>query len=114
MYVVYVFKMLFVACATCSQGGKASCIGTLTIVHEDDELNEYKLKLKNQMRYKNLKRRFPVLRKNSVSYLYTQGDCCWKLYERSRFRGQTEVIFPGAERFKPTFQTFSIKKSECH
>ena len=64
MYVVYVFKMLFVACATCSQGGKASCIGTLTIVYEDNELNEYKLKLKSQMRYKNLKRRFPVLRKN--------------------------------------------------
>ena len=106
--------MFVIACATCGFVGKPRCMGMLTIVHEDDESNEYRLNLKgHQFRYKNVKRRFPILKRNSISHLHTHGDCCWKLYERSRFRGQTETVFPGAEQFKPTFQLVSIKKSEC-
>ena len=107
--------MFFIACATCGHASKPRCTGMLTIVHEDENSNEYRLDLKgHQFRYKNVKRRFPVLRKNSITHLNTQGNCCWKLYERSRFRGRTEVVVLGVEQFKPSFQLMSIMKAECH
>ena len=91
------------------------CQGALEITHEDDERNISDIFLDSeiQKKYLNLRIKFPVLQINSVSVLTLKGDCCWEIYEKSKFRGQKKIMFPGVNKYIPDFQLVSVKATEC-
>ena len=100
--------------ATNTFESEAHCIGSLIIGHEDELGFVMSLTLEgSRSYYKNLKRRFPVLRKNTVSHIETTGNCCWTLYGRRKLEGDRQLISPGPHQIFPDVQPLSIKKSEC-
>ena len=100
--------------ATNTFESEAHCIGSLIIGHEDELGFVMSLTLEgSRSYYKNLKRRFPVLRKNTVSHIETIGNCCWTLYGRRKLEGDRQLISPGPHQIFPDVQPLSIKKSEC-
>ena len=63
--------------------------------------------------YPNIKRGFRFLRRNIVTEYEVTGDCCWELYEKKKFGGQKQVVFPGANQNYPDFKPVSLKKLGC-
>ena len=98
-------------------GAKTKCIGSLAIKHEDDEYNIGSIVLDGpRLQYPNLRYGFPVLRRTTVSELTLSGNCCWEIYERSKLKGQKEIIHKEVTiegTFIPDFQPVSIKRTEC-
>ena len=94
---------------------ESHCIGSLTISHEDSFSNIGHIALDGSYRgnYPNLKRGFPVLRRNAISHIEIFGNCCWKIYIDRKFKGENITIFPGRNAIYPEFQPVSIKKLEC-
>ena len=100
--------------ATRTFESEAHCIGSLVIGHEDELGFVMSLTLEgSRSYYKNLKRRFPVLRQNTVTHIETIGNCCWTLYGRRKLEGDRQLITPGPHKIFPDIQPSSIKKSEC-
>ena len=99
--------------------GKASCIGSLKIVHgNEDELGNFQeLFLESDSGFKkdggyyNIRRRFPILRTNVIIQLITQGSCCWEIYEKRKFKGEKQYLHQG-EHF-PDIQPASIRRVKC-
>ena len=56
---------------------------------------------------------FPILKINSVSILTISGDCCWEIYEKTKFNGEKKIISPGTRNMFPEFQPISINVTEC-
>ena len=96
---------------------ETKCIGSLTVKHEDDEYNIGSIVLDGpRLQYPNLRLGFPVLRRTTVSELTLSGNCCWEIYERSKLKGQKEIIHKEVTTegtFIPNFQPVSIKRTEC-
>ena len=92
----------------------AHCIGSLIIGHEDEDWNINYLRIEGYpYRYRNIRRRFPVIRVNVVSTIEIIGNCCWELYSGLNFKGERQTIFPTGEEIFVDFQPFSIKRLEC-
>ena len=99
--------------------GQASCIGSLKIVHgNEDELGNFQeLFLESDSGFKkdggyyNIRRRFPILRTNVIIQLITQGSCCWEIYEKRKFKGEKQYLHQG-EHF-PDIQPASIRRVKC-
>ena len=91
------------------------CQGTLNITHEDDERNISDISLDSEIRkeYRNLRIGFPVLQINSISILTLKGDCCWEIYEKSKFYGEKKIMLPGVNKYIPDFEPVSVKGTEC-
>ena len=93
---------------------ESHCMGSLTIAHEDDFRNVNYLNLEgHRTDYPNLKRGFPIVRRNAISHIEIIGNCCWELYEGRKYRGQKQILSPGGNLIYPDFQPVSIKKMEC-
>ena len=93
---------------------EARCIGSLIIGHEDEDWNINYLRIEGYPhRYRNIRRRFPVIRANVVSTIEIIGNCCWELYSGLSFKGERQTIFPTGEEISVDFQPFSIKRLEC-
>ena len=94
---------------------ESHCIGSLTISHEDSFSNIGHIALDGSYRgnYPNLKRGFPLLRRNAISHIEIFGNCCWKIYIDRKFQGENITIFPGRNVVYPEFQPVSIKKLQC-
>ena len=48
--------------------------------------------------------------------LKVNGNCCWKIYKRRNFRGQSQTLYPGFESFlggNNFRHVKSVKKIEC-
>ena len=83
-------------------------------MHRDDQMNMGKLNLRGYRdNYGNIKRGFPVMKRNTVNHVEVLGNCCWELYERRQFRGNKEIISPGGNTVFPSFQPVSLKRIEC-
>ena len=92
----------------------AHCIGSLIIGHEDEDWNINYLRIEGYPhRYRNIRRRFPIIRANVVSTIEVIGNCCWELYAGLSFKGERQTIFPTGEEIFVDFQPFSIKRLEC-
>ena len=92
----------------------AHCIGSLIVGHEDEDWNVNYLSIESHPpRYRNIRRRFPVIRVNVVSTIEIIGNCCWELYSGLNFKGERQTIFPTGEEIFVDFQPFSIKRLEC-
>ena len=91
-----------------------ACMGSLTIGHEDDQGNLEYVTLRNQRsRYPNILRGYPMMRRSGNCYMETTGNCCWQLYKKRNFTGESQILFPGEPTFYPDFKPASIKKIEC-
>ena len=96
-----------------------SCVGTLTIKHanENDVSNVQKLNLspiggrKRNGRYPKIKKGFSILKKNVVTMLIRNGNCCWEIYEKPYFRGEKQYLSHDVNF--PDIQPESLKKVEC-
>ena len=93
-------------------GADLHCQGSLTIAYEDSDGNIDTLQLVSHGS-KDLKRRHPVMKKNTISYVEVSGDCCWGLYPSILFRGEGQIAFPGEGILYADFQPFSIRRMEC-
>lgn len=49
----------------------------------------------------------------SVLKVQTEGNCCWKIFSQSRYRGETEFLHPGFDE-APRNKIKSAKKMECN
>ena len=99
--------------------GSRNCIGTLEIVHA----NENDIRIFESLRlapngglhkngaYQNIKRGFPILKKHIVIQMVVNGDCCWEIYEKRKFQGENQYL-PHGEHL-PEIQPISIKKVHC-
>jgi hypothetical protein len=95
-------------------GSEEHCIGALNIAHEDDLRNINYLSLEgHRTKYPNIKRGFPIIRRNTISHVEIYGNCCWEFYPDRKFRGEKQTIFPGSNLIYPDFQPNSIMKLEC-
>lgn len=93
---------------------ETQCLGFITISHIDDYDYEKSLELGGYRNgYLNLKRGFPILRRNYVVRLETFGDCCWEIYSERKFSGDKQVLWPGGFT-NPDFQPASIRRMECN
>ena len=101
--------------ATEVKGASRSCGGSLKIVHakENDLGNPKDITLGGKREeYQNVKRGFPVLKKNIVLHVEAYGCVCWEIYDNPRFAGNKEEITPGDRQYVK-FTPASIKKVEC-
>ena len=100
---------------TNAMASESHCTGSLNIAHEDEFRNINYISLDGRRtKYPNIKRGFPIIRRNTVSHVEIYGNCCWEFYPDRRFRGGKQTIFPGSSIIYPEFQPNSIMKLECH
>ena len=93
----------------------SSCIGSLKIAHEDELRNVGYIRLEgNRSSYPNIKRGYPIIRRNTISNVEIFGNCCWELYLDRKFKGEKQHISPGGSEIYPDFQPLSIKRLECN
>ena len=114
--ILYLFLLGYGASASMTSAitGHSDCMGSLNIAHEDELRNLNYLTLEGfRTSYPNLRRGFPVIRRNVISHLEVLGSCCWELYPERMFKGEKQFVFPGGSKIFPDFQPVSIKKMEC-
>ena len=93
--------------------GGLKCVGSLNIAHIDGYDYEKDFDLDGYRNdYLNIKRGFPILRRNYIVRLETFGDCCWELYPEVKFQGKKKIMLPGGF-INPDFQPMSVKRVEC-
>ena len=90
------------------------CQGSLTVMHTNQsfalDLNDLKSYRLTGLRYKDLQR--GLLRNRQVIHTASNGNCCWRVFERKRYRGTAENIPLGFEGL-PQHEPKSMKKVEC-
>lgn len=99
---------------------KADAIGELKVTHGNIEdlakLSSFILpteKKPKQADYPNLARGQPILKTNTIIHYEATGICfCWEFYEKPRFQGNKQLVWPG-DRIKPEVLAKSVKKIDC-
>merc|ERR1712141_385417 len=92
-----------------------TCTGSLNLKHSSlESLGEYRqVILSEKNEYINIRKKFPVLKKNIIHGLQANGDCCWELFSLPRYRGKKlQTVWPG-EIYLPEFQAVSAKGKIC-
>ena len=96
-------------------GEDDKCTGSLILKHSNSEsLGDYRnIRLSEKDEYINIRKKFPVLKENVIHGLQADGDCCWELFARKKYRGKkVQTIWPG-ELYLPEFQVISAKRKIC-
>ena len=92
------------------------CQCTLRIVHSsEDDIGEFQnidLGTDSKTNWPNLKRRYIVLRKNTVISMEVWGNCCWEIHAMKGHNGEKKELYRG-DPFNPEFQPISIRKVNC-
>ena len=99
--------------------GTQSCGGSLNIIHANEyDLGNFQHLLlagdggrNKRGSYPNLKRGFPVIKRNMVIRMETLGDCCWEIYAKRKFEGEQQYIHHG--KHFPEIKPASVKKVPC-
>jgi len=97
-----------------------SCDGSLTLIVENRILGDSEIRLVTKLkltgwRYGNLLRSL-MREKNTIRNVIkvqTEGNCCWKIFSKPRYRGLTQFINPGFDE-APRNRIKSAKKIDCH
>ena len=91
------------------------CTGSLILNHSSQELlgNYHRLYLSEKDEYKNIRRKFPILKNNIIVGMNVVGTCCWEVFPTRKHKGDTsEVLFPDTN-YLPKFQIISARKTIC-
>ena len=94
---------------------KKDCGSFLKIVHatESDLVDIHTIKLGgNRREYPNIRKGFPLLKKNLVLHVEADGCECWEVYTQPRFIGEKDDIVPG-DRHYLKVRAGSIRKVKC-
>jgi len=99
---------------------KADAVGVIKITHGDindlAKLSSFILpteKKPKQADYPNLARGQPILKTHTTIHYEATGICfCWEFYEKVRFGGKKQLVWPG-DRIKPETTGMSVKKVKC-
>jgi len=99
---------------------KADAIGEIRVTHGNIEdlaqLSSFILPTKKkpkQVDFPNLARGQPVLKTNTIIHYEATGICfCWEFYDKPRFQGGKQLIWPG-DRIKPGNKAKSVKRIKC-
>ena len=94
---------------------KSNCNGSISIAYEVYEGDVATIMLEERKsKYPNIRKGFPVLKDGFILYIELFGDCCWKIYSKRNFRGETKIMYPNEDIFYVDFQPVSIKRMiEC-
>ena len=88
------------------------CEGSLTLIHlHNSDLSDMKRIRLSGFKYSNLRK--GLLRNRNLIYMESNGNCCWQVFNRKRFRGRRENIPLGFEGL-PEHEPKSIKRVECN
>jgi len=96
------------------------CEGTLKMIVENRLLGGSETSVVTNLkltgwRYGNLLK--PLGRKKNilrnVMKIQTEGNCCWKIFSKPRYRGLTQFVNPGFDE-TPRHKIKSAKKMDCH
>jgi len=99
---------------------KADAIGEIRVTHGNIEdlaqLSAFTLptqKKPKQVDFPNLARGQPILKTNTIIHYEATGICfCWEFYDKPRFQGGKQLIWPG-DRMKPENKAKSVKRIKC-
>jgi len=99
---------------------KADAIGTIKVTHGNvndlTQLSSFILpteKKPKQTDYPNLARGQPILKTNTIIHYEATGICfCWEFYEKPRFQGKKQLVWPG-DRIKPDVFGKAAKRVHC-
>ena len=113
--IIVVLIPLMSAKVTYGVSPKLNCNGSISIGYEDYDGNVATTTLRGSRRkYPNIKVRFPVLRDCIISYIEVLGDCCWQVYSKRKFNGETQIMYPIEDAFYISFQPVSVERmKEC-
>ena len=108
------------ATAKLTECQKADAIGEIRVTHGNIEdlaqLSSFILptqKKPKQVDFPNLARGQPILKTNTIIHYEATGICfCWEFYDKPRFQGGKQLIWPG-DRIKPDNKAKSVKRIKC-
>ena len=86
-------------CTAESDSGER-CEGVLQIHESDTEIHEFN-RGNGSLTYVDVER-----------IVNTEGNCCWKIFEKRRWSGQMEHVHLGYDG-KPPFMPTSLRKAKC-
>ena len=94
---------------------KSNCNGSISIAYEDYEGNFETITLEGSRRkFPNIRNGFSVIKGSIISHIEIFGNCCWQIYSKRKFKGETRIIYPTEDFYYVDFQPVSIKrKIEC-
>lgn len=94
---------------------ETQCDGSLTILLDNRSPGSFPLKSITSLkltgkRYRNLLRN--INKNKRVIKIQAEGNCCWMIFSKIRFLGQTQYIYPGFDEF-PDNEIKSAKRISC-
>merc|ERR1719210_2556525 len=89
--------------ALATRTGMQECRGYLKIHY---------LESGSRLRALKLRRKLRKIARKEFYRISVNGNCCWRLYEKSHFRGYNQHLTPGFDNM-PEFQFSSAKIVEC-
>ena len=91
------------------------CTGAFVLLHSHpEELGNYhRLYLSEKDEYKNIRIKFPILKKNIVVGVKTEGDCCWEIFPTHKHQGEISKILAPNYDYLPNFRVISVRKIIC-
>ena len=94
---------------------KSNCDGIINIAYEDYEGEMATIILESKRsKYINLRKGFPEIKDKFVTYIEILGDCCWKIYSKRKFKGESKIVHPTEDSLYIDFQPVSVRRSnEC-
>ena len=93
---------------------KSHCNGIISIAYEDYEGEMATIILESKRsKYINLRKGFPEIKDKFVTYIEILGDCCWKIYSKRKFKGETKIVYPTEDSLYIDFQPVSVRRRKC-
>ena len=91
------------------------CTGSLILKHSNPKSlgNYHQLHLSERSEYKSIRIKFPILKKNIIVGMKTEGDCCWEIFPTRRHQGEISQILTSNDDYLPNFQVISLRKLIC-
>ena len=86
------------------------CSGSLAVLHTPKRIDFNKLRTLRLTRQSY--RRLQKLQKRQIIQVEVQGDCCWEIYARNFFKGNSQIL-DGGFRSVPHMPLKSVKRVDC-
>ena len=109
MWWTFPFKHLFCFSALIPLEGTYKCQGSIQLYTQGQYDGELGVSTFARKKYRNLKRK--VLKRKNVYHFEIGGDCCWELYDGTRFSGNSLTLGNGGHQ--ESLQPGSMKKRFC-